>query len=119
MALSETHVLVWGRNYNNALGVGTDVDSYNGLVPHPTRLTFGDISFTQIAFGDQHTAAISGNGEVFTWSDGYYGQLGHADCKSRNLPKKVENLSTETIVKVACGGRHTAALTKTGKLYTW
>lgn len=115
----DTHVLVWGRNLNNNLGVGTDVASYNGHVPNPARLQFGDSSFTQIAFGDEHTAALSANGQVFTWSNGFYGQLGHADCKCRNVPTKVENLSSRTIVKVACGGRHTVALTKEGDLFTW
>ena len=50
---------------------------------------------------------------------GFYGQLGHGDWLSRNVPTKVQYFSEERIVKIACGESHSVAVTSTGKLFTW
>ena len=72
--------------------------------------------------------ALSSNGDAFTWGVAMYGQLGHGNQFNvkdhrkvdRNVPTRgVESISTETIVKVACGAHHTAALTSRGNLCTW
>ena len=109
---------LWGKNNHGQLGLG-DVVSNNEGVTVPTQIDVGNISWTQIECGEWYTVALSRNGEVFTWGCGGFGQLGHGDCKNRNKPTKVESLSGEKIVKVACGGHHTTALTATGKIFIW
>ena len=97
-----------------------DAVSNEEFVRNPTKLNVGDIGgWTQIACGEHHTVALSPNGEVFTWGCGFHGGLGHGDRMRKNVPTKVESLSRETIVKIACGYCHTAVLTSTGKLLTW
>ena len=46
-------------------------------------------------------------------------QLGHNSKKDELTPKKVEALADEVIVQVACGLRHTCAVTSTGLIFTW
>ena len=115
----QKYAFVWGRNVAGCLGLG-DAVSDGELVRNPTKLNDDDIGgWTQIACGGCHTIGLSPNGEVFTWGRGANGQLGHGDRNNRNVPTKVESLSRETIVKVACGDEHTAAVTSEGKLLTW
>jgi Regulator of chromosome condensation (RCC1) repeat len=53
-----------------------------------------------------------------------YGKLGHGNENGSAVPKKVESLSSSTTTAalmqhVACGSRHTVAVTTTGVLYSW
>ena len=55
----------------------------------------------------------SANGEIYTWGEGNYGQLGlgenHLQC---NTPKKVSKpIETVEMAQIACGSNHTAAIT--------
>ena len=108
-------VLVWGNNNYGQLGLGCE----SKAIMDPRILNVPNTTWTQVACGLFHTAAVSSDGEVFTWGYGYYGQLGHGDRKDRTVPTKVEIPGGEAIVKVACGDEHTAAVTATGKCFTW
>jgi RCC1 and BTB domain-containing protein len=48
-----------------------------------------------------------------------YGKLGHGNENGCSTPKRVEALSDLNIALIACGSRHTAVATATGKLYSW
>ena len=48
-----------------------------------------------------------------------YGKLGHGNENGCSTPRKVEALTGHHIAQIACGSRHTAIVTSTGKLYTW
>ena len=116
--LSHYDAYTWGGDHKGSLGLGDAVGNY---VSNPTKITVnvGNITWTQVASGKWHSIALSSNGEVFTWGDDFYGSLGHGGLGGRNVPTKVQYLSEERIVKVACGDKHSAALTSTGKLFTW
>ena len=117
MDLSSRHIFTWGNNEYGHLGLG-DAFSNKKEVLDPTKVSIDNVTWTQIACGMSHTAALSINGEVFTWGDNDFGQLGHGQ-KYRNVPTKVESLSGEIIVKIACGHDHTAVVTERGKVLTW
>lgn len=56
---------------------------------------------SQIAFGDSHVLILSLQGQVFTWGDNYYGQLGQANpfmvmSKDPVLVNKIEVISSIT-----------------------
>jgi E3 ubiquitin-protein ligase HERC2 len=55
----------------------------------------------------------AGNGED--------GQLGHGDNRSRIAarPRKIMALLGRRIIRVGCGGAHTAAVVSTGAIYAW
>lgn len=42
-----------------------------------------------IACGSSHSAAITSNGELYTWGLGEYGRLGHGDFVTQFKPKMV------------------------------
>lgn len=42
-----------------------------------------------IACGSSHSAAITSNGELYTWGLGEYGRLGHGDTTTQTRPKQV------------------------------
>ena len=109
----QTSLLAWGENNDGQLGLG-----YESKFEYPPKQieNVGDIVWSQIESGTWHTVALSSNGEVFIWG---WVLLGHDDRQTRCVPTKVDRLSGESIIKVACGGSHTAALTAAGKLFTW
>nr|XP_022328228.1 E3 ubiquitin-protein ligase HERC2-like isoform X2 [Crassostrea virginica] len=74
-----------------------------------------------IACGSSHSAAITSNGDLYTWGLGEYGRLGHGDNTTQLKPKQVKALSHEHVIQVACGSRdaQTLALTNDGKVYSW
>jgi alpha-tubulin suppressor-like RCC1 family protein len=99
----------------------------------PTLLdtnTGDKLEWIQIDCGGWHTAGLTKNGEVFTWGANSFGQLGHGELQIhdeledgesdyREIPTKVESLDGIVIVKISCGGEHTAALTNKGEILTW
>ena len=72
-----------------------------------------------MACGDFHTAAVTSDGAVYTWGRGDYGRLGHGDEDNQHTPKRVDALASVSVRALACGMRHTAALTSDGTVYTW
>ena len=89
----------------------------------PTLLTdpnTGDkIELIHIECGGNQTVGITENGQVVSWGDNYYGQLGHGDREHGRVPIKVAGLDGIVIIKVSCGMTHTAAITDNGELLTW
>lgn len=69
--------------------------------------------------GSYHTAAVSGNGDLFTWGGGMYGKLGHGNELGHSTPKRVEALAGLPVSQIACGSRHTVAVVSNGALYSW
>eukprot|EP01087_Luapelamoeba_hula_P022308 TRINITY_DN795_c0_g1_i9.p1 TRINITY_DN795_c0_g1~~TRINITY_DN795_c0_g1_i9.p1 ORF type:complete len:2194 (+),score=429.59 TRINITY_DN795_c0_g1_i9:34-6615(+) len=64
-----------------------------------------------------HCAAISDKGELFTWGDNKYGQLGLGHTSKTLMPALVSSLEDRTVVDVAVGNRFTVMLTKAGEAY--
>ena len=114
---SKNQLFVWGKNDYGQLGLGDDAK--DKVITDPKKLNVSEIAWTQVACGLFHTAAVSSNGEAFTWGWGGFGQLGHGDRRNRSVATKVEIPGGEAVVKIACGTRHTAAVTGAGKLFTW
>lgn len=112
----EGEVYSWGRGDDGRLGHGDNGWKY---VPRLIHSLMGKV-ICLVTCGSYHTAAISTNGELFTWGGGMYGKLGHGDESGCSLPRKVESsLLGVHVISVACGSRHTACLSSDGKLYSW
>ncbi|MGH0117414.1 UNVERIFIED_CONTAM: hypothetical protein FKN15_034601 [Acipenser sinensis] len=63
--------------------------------------------------GYRHSAAVTEDGELYTWGEGDFGRLGHGDSNSRNIPTLVKDVSN--VGEVSCGSSHTIALSKGGR----
>ncbi|KAL8475902.1 hypothetical protein ACS0TY_028533 [Phlomoides rotata] len=128
VALSEDGLLqAWGYNEYGQLGRGITCEGLQGARLINGYARFLDeapelVKIIHVSCGEYHTAAISENGEVYTWGLGSMGQLGHCSLQSGDkelLPRRVVALDGIVIKDVACGGVHTCALTEKGALYAW
>ncbi|KAL7516639.1 hypothetical protein ACHAWX_001630 [Stephanocyclus meneghinianus] len=111
----EGEVYTWGRGDDGRLGHGDNGWKY---VPRLTHSLTGQI-ITRVTCGSYHTAAVSSNGDLYTWGGGMYGKLGHGNESGHSTPRRVDALAGMNIVDIACGSRHTAVVTSRGCLYTW
>eukprot|EP00933_Yihiella_yeosuensis_P064248 TRINITY_DN6760_c1_g5_i1.p1 TRINITY_DN6760_c1_g5~~TRINITY_DN6760_c1_g5_i1.p1 ORF type:complete len:555 (+),score=116.16 TRINITY_DN6760_c1_g5_i1:69-1733(+) len=78
----------------------------------------------QIRAGDQHMGALTKEGKLFTWGYNDFGQLGwglHGEGRvGQQRPSQVKGLvENEEIIDFACGGGHTAAITKSCRVFGW
>ncbi|KAF7219605.1 probable E3 ubiquitin-protein ligase HERC4 [Nothobranchius furzeri] len=70
-----------------------------------------------ISCGEDHTAALTKEGGVFTFGAGGYGQLGHNSTNHEINPRKVFELMGSVVTQIACGRQHTLAFTpSSGKM---
>ena len=108
------HVYSWGSGAFGKLGHG---DEQNVRIPR--QVEFKRKRIARVACGPDHSAAISEGGEVLTWGAGSYGNLGHGDNTDVYSPKLVEALLGKSCISVACGSKHTLALTAAGGVFSW
>ncbi|CAB0032033.1 unnamed protein product [Trichogramma brassicae] len=110
-------VFSWGEGEDGKLGHGnkTSIDKPRLIEALKSKRV------RDIACGSGHSAAITSNGELYTWGLGEYGRLGHGDTTTHLKPKLVEALVGQNIVQVACGSRdaQTMALTADGGVFSW
>ncbi|XP_052792637.1 probable E3 ubiquitin-protein ligase HERC1 isoform X2 [Mya arenaria] len=110
LALSRNgEVFSWGDGDYGKLGHGN-----NSTQKIPKQIAgLSGIMVKQISAGFRHSAAVTEDGDLYTWGEGDYGRLGHGDSASKNLPTKVKDLPP--LDHVACGSSHTVAVSKDGK----
>jgi len=74
---------------------------------------------TAIAEGSQHTVALTSDGKLFAWGNGY---LGNGTTNDSTTPVAVDMsgaLSGKTVIAIASGSSHTLVLTSDGKVFAW
>ncbi|CAN6482306.1 unnamed protein product [Victoria cruziana] len=108
-------VYSFGQGIYGALGLSNKEDC---CTPTHVKELWG-LGIIQIACGENHSAALSVDGQVFTWGRGKYGQLGHDSFQNELKPLPVKALSDQMIVQVVCGGNHTMAINEEGALFSW
>ncbi|MBA0715437.1 hypothetical protein Golax_014333 [Gossypium laxum] len=109
----------WGRNQESQLGRDplSPRDSWND----PKRVEGLDHVNVCAAFASGViSAAIDSNGSVWVWGKSKRGQLGLGKGIIETVvPRRVEALAGEKIVKVSFGWGHALAQTEDGKLLGW
>ena len=130
-------LFTWGHNRVGQLGLGNNTGSIisqedpdgDHINPIPEIVTtLKDKVIVDISAGWGHSAVLDNNNNVYMCGRNTNGQLGF-DPKYSPINvnqqryisefKLVESLSGLSIVKVVCGGEHTACITKEGRLYIW
>ncbi|KAL8161813.1 hypothetical protein V2J09_013302 [Rumex salicifolius] len=123
LALGEDGTLwSWGNNEYGQLGTG-DTQPRS----HPISvLGLSGLTLVDIAAGGWHSMALTNDGEVYGWGRGEHGRLGYGDDKSSKMvPQKIQLLGGEDIIQinranqVSCGGTHSVALTRDGRMYSF
>lgn len=89
----------WGRNKFGQLGLNDENDRY---VPNLLK-SLRSQKIVYICCGEDHTAALTKEGGVFTFGAGGYGQLGHNSTSHEINPRKVFELMGSIVTQVACG----------------
>lgn len=79
----------------------------------------GGKAVVRVAGGWRHTAAADDEGRTYTWGWNKFGQLGLGDTEDRNAPTEVSPLTGQRVALLACGWRHTVAVTVDGMVYSW
>jgi alpha-tubulin suppressor-like RCC1 family protein len=76
-----------------------------------------------MALGDNHTISLSNDGRVFSWGLNNLGQLGTNDVLLPGfiieLTDKFKLDNSDKIVKVSAGLDHSAAISLSGRVFTW
>jgi len=108
-----------GSSKHGALG-----QRENTCVKEPTKIN-RLMSVTQIACGLRHCAALTKQGEVYTWGDPSEGALAHGELDysdklqmRQGMPKLVESSYTARtrFIDIACGHSHTMFLSEKGEV---
>ncbi|BBM98942.1 hypothetical protein MPTK1_1g17400 [Marchantia polymorpha subsp. ruderalis] len=109
-------VYTFGNGRMCQLGNG----SSRGDIPEPGALALP--AARQVACGGYHTGAVTRLGDLYMCGSNENGCLGfgykHTD--PARFPMKVEGpLTTQNVLEVACGWKHSCALTDKGQLFAW
>nr|XP_006125335.1 probable E3 ubiquitin-protein ligase HERC4 isoform X4 [Pelodiscus sinensis] len=106
----------WGRNKFGQLGLNDENDRY---VPNLLK-SLRSQKIIHICCGEDHTAALTKEGGVFTFGAGGYGQLGHNSTSHEINPRKVFELMGSIVTQIACGRQHTSAFVpSSGRIYSF
>ncbi|XP_029465562.1 probable E3 ubiquitin-protein ligase HERC4 isoform X2 [Rhinatrema bivittatum] len=106
----------WGRNKFGQLGLNDEIDKYYPVLLKSLRSQ----KIVHISCGEDHTAALTKEGGVFTFGAGGYGQLGHNSTNHEINPRKVFELMGNIVTQIACGRQHTLAFVPTsGRIYSF
>ena len=70
----------------------------------------------KVSAGNEHSLAITKNGELFTW--GAHGLTGHGDLENKLIPTRLDFFSKTKVHLAVCGGLHTIAVNKEGQIYS-
>ncbi len=70
-----------------------------------------------ISAGFDHSMVLLENGDVYSFGNGEYGQLGHGDNVNRLLPTKIELLSE--VKAISTGNFYSLVLLETGDVYSF
>ena len=122
---TEGQVFAWGENRIGCLGLGVPL---NHRQYEPKRVNFENVATSKlcmISSSNHHTLALGIEGEVYAWGANAKGQLGLGTesmrLGSESFPKKLWDQETndQKFVVISAGGKHSSAVTKDGRVYTW
>uniref|UniRef100_A0A3P9MXW6 HECT and RLD domain containing E3 ubiquitin protein ligase 4 n=1 Tax=Poecilia reticulata TaxID=8081 RepID=A0A3P9MXW6_POERE len=128
MALScgESHTLAlndkgqvfsWGLGSDGQLGL----NNFEECIRVPRNIkSLSDVQVAQVACGFWHSLALSRGGQIFSWGQNRYGQLGLGlTGQSISTPQAVQSLQAIPFAQLAAGGAHSFALTLSGAVFGW
>ncbi|KAI8481810.1 putative E3 ubiquitin-protein ligase herc1, partial [Branchiostoma belcheri] len=107
---ADGEVFSWGDGDYGKLGHG---NSSTQKYPKQIQGALQGKVVKSISAGYRHSAAVTEDGELFTWGEGDYGRLGHGDSNSKNLPTLVKDITNAG--QVVCGSSHTIVVSQDGR----
>ncbi|KAI9992996.1 hypothetical protein PInf_015051 [Phytophthora infestans] len=112
---AQTFVYAFGGNHLGQLGIASSADH----VDMPSFLDeFVNVHVADIGAGAHYSAALTGDGQVFTWGDARYGKTCRADGRTTYVPWNVDlpsNIPSSTFVsQLSVGSHHCLAQLRIG-----
>ncbi|OLF39571.1 chromosome condensation regulator RCC1 [Psychrobacter sp. Cmf 22.2] len=127
-ALRDGQLYSWGRNNYGQTGLGltTKITDLMGHPDTPMLINNAPQNLVSVSFNQNHSLSIDQNGQVYSWGEDKYGQLGRGTT-GRNSCSKVEDCrldigavqGIEDAVMVAAGYKHNLVLTKDGNVWAF
>ena len=72
-----------------------------------------------IAAGYNYSGIVTTDGIIYTWGNGEFGRLGYIDVRRQPVPRQLEYLKKYSIIKLALGYYHAAAINDQGMVFSW
>ena len=95
----DKQLFIWGRGVFGQF-----------MTPHRVKAA-ANIDIMDFKISKGGTGVILTNrGDVYTWGENEYGQLGHGDFNPRRAPEKVESLGQKKVTDVFLGYDYVLAL---------
>ena len=103
----------WGEGSNGRLG-----NNASGYSRRSSPIQVGLLStWSQIAAGEGHSAAIKTDGTMWLWGSAVYGGLGNSSLADKSSPVQIGALTTWS--KITCSDFGTMAIKTDGTLWAW
>lgn len=113
LALSELgQVYSWGHNYHGQIGNNKTSDE---ITLYKVELSTKRI--IDISTGYNHSIAITCKGDVFSWGNNEFGQLGIGTNFVAYKPNQVIFPQNTIIIRAVCGKNHSLFLSESGHVY--
>ena len=118
LALTKKHrVFSWGCGSYGALGFG---DKKDQLTPRQLKIDEAkNLPVIQVSCGRMHSICVTDSNRIYSWGCGQNGRLGHGSTDDELIPKEILFLSHLKVIDASAGESHSAAVTKSLKVYTW
>jgi len=123
LALTNGTVWAWGEDSNGQLGCNSTKDKSHPVQVHGP----GNVGYlsgvTDVAAGWHHSLAVTDDGSVWSWGDGWYGQLGVNSNNDKSTPVQVHGAGNvghlSGVTDVDAGDYHSLAVTSDGSVWAW
>eukprot|EP00450_Noctiluca_scintillans_P010885 CAMPEP_0194492068 /NCGR_PEP_ID=MMETSP0253-20130528/10750_1 /TAXON_ID=2966 /ORGANISM="Noctiluca scintillans" /LENGTH=752 /DNA_ID=CAMNT_0039332885 /DNA_START=51 /DNA_END=2309 /DNA_ORIENTATION=- len=120
-------LLSWGANQCGQCCTDDDASDHRGCLVWPRLTTVASISsrlgiqisIASISIGEAHTLLLSDYGDVFACGRNREGQLGLDGGPDVHQVSIVEALRPWHIARVACGTKHSVAVSRDGRSFEW
>jgi alpha-tubulin suppressor-like RCC1 family protein len=116
----EGKLYCWGDNNFGQLGNGT-LNTVNNSKDTPVLIEcLKTKNIIYICCGVRHSLALTVEGDVYSWGDNTYRQIGNGTFeKYQTIPLKIHGFKSQKVKAIACGGYHSLALTENNELFSW
>jgi alpha-tubulin suppressor-like RCC1 family protein len=108
----------WGANHNGQLGLGGREGQLPPFSLVPARVA-GDIPFSALGPGRQHTCAIAAGGAAYCWGMDFYGEVGRGIWRMDAQATPFRVVGGHEFTAIGGGQRFTCALRPGGEAWCW